>query len=129
MPLLAYEDGSCYKGITIVSLPLWNPSLSISPARRSLSPYHSLPTHLSFTIPAKMRCNFAFFGLLATSACAAPEISKHACLDNGSANNVAQNFRSLIAAYTPSLADAVLAEDVHDYSDSVNTLISEFPHA
>ncbi|KAK3059566.1 25S rRNA (adenine2142-N1)-methyltransferase, partial [Teratosphaeriaceae sp. CCFEE 6253] len=44
-------------------------------------------------------------------------------MNDAQANKVANNFRSLIAAYTNDLANAVLSPTVHDYSDSVNELI------
>ncbi|TKA73889.1 hypothetical protein B0A55_03786 [Friedmanniomyces simplex] len=45
------------------------------------------------------------------------------CMNDAQANIVANNFRDLIAAYTNSLANAVLTPNVQDYSDSVIELI------
>lgn len=46
------------------------------------------------------------------------------CLDDGAAQKVAENFRSLITNYSNASAAAYLTEDFHDYSDGVNTLIN-----
>jgi hypothetical protein len=40
------------------------------------------------------------------------------------AQQVANNFKELIAAYSDDLANAVLTEDFVDFSDSVNELIN-----
>jgi len=69
----------------------------------------------------------ASLGLIALSASAAPhwgngDGNSH-CMDDTQANQVAENFRDLIAAYTNATAEAVLSTDIHDYSDSVITLI------
>lgn len=53
----------------------------------------------------------------------APNQDKGVCLDNAAANKVANNFKALISAYTDEAAQEVLCTDVHDYSDSVITLI------
>jgi len=45
------------------------------------------------------------------------------CMNDAQANVVANNFRDLIAAYTNATANAVLASNVNDYSDSVIELI------
>lgn len=45
------------------------------------------------------------------------------CMSDAQAQQVAENFQGLIAAYTVNLANAVLTDDVHDYSDSVIELI------
>jgi hypothetical protein len=46
------------------------------------------------------------------------------CLDEASANQVAGNFAGLISNYSDELANASLAEDFTDYSDSVIELIN-----
>ena len=46
------------------------------------------------------------------------------CLDDGSAQKVAENFRTLITNYSNASAAAFLTEDFVDYSDGVNTLIN-----
>jgi hypothetical protein len=67
----------------------------------------------------------ALTSLLALTATAAPNAcKKENCMDDDQANQVADNFKQLISAYTKSAADAYLTSDVHDYSDSVSTLIS-----
>ncbi|KAL5372254.1 hypothetical protein DPSP01_013650 [Paraphaeosphaeria sporulosa] len=46
------------------------------------------------------------------------------CLTEDAATQVANNFRSTIAAYTPELAARVFAVDFLDYSDGVNMLMN-----
>jgi hypothetical protein len=46
------------------------------------------------------------------------------CMSDDDAQQVADNFKELIAAYSDELADSVLTEDFVDYSDSVNELIN-----
>lgn len=47
-----------------------------------------------------------------------------ACMNDKQAQQVATNFKDLIAAYSDELADAALTEDFTDYSDSVTELIN-----
>ncbi len=67
---------------------------------------------------------------LATCALAAPEslfgskvARAPACMTDSQAQQVATNFKDLIANYSNSLADATLSTDFSDYSSAVNTLI------
>jgi len=65
--------------------------------------------------------------LLALGAIAAPNPGwgHHGqnCMSDDQAYQVANNFKGLISAYTNDLANAVLSTTIHDYSDSVITLI------
>ncbi|KAK0869600.1 25S rRNA (adenine2142-N1)-methyltransferase [Friedmanniomyces endolithicus] len=76
----------------------------------------------------------ACVGLLAANAIAAPNnggdpwngwgySGNGRCLNDDQANKVANNFASLISAYTTTLANSVLTTTVQDYSDSVIELI------
>ena len=74
---------------------------------------------------------FALAALVATAhAAAAPWASwgtKKAtsnCMTDANAKKVANNFKTLIDAYTDKLANATLTEDFIDYSDSVGELIN-----
>nr|POE63439.1 hypothetical protein CFP56_04342 [Quercus suber] len=74
----------------------------------------------------------ASFSLLAVSALATPLVNRDLekrsyCLNDDDAQLIANNYGTLIAAYSPSLADQVLSPDFTDYSESVNTLINECP--
>jgi len=66
------------------------------------------------------------FSLFTLGALARPSPNQgrsNTCLNDGSAWKVANNFKTLISAYTDTAAEAYLCTDVHDYSDSVITLI------
>lgn len=69
-----------------------------------------------------------FSSILALSAFAAGAMAKFgrapACMNDKAAQQVATNFKNLIAEYSDELADAVLTTDFTDYSDSVNELIN-----
>nr|POE48395.1 hypothetical protein CFP56_71025 [Quercus suber] len=89
------------------------------------SQHHQKPKMPSFTAIAGLF-------LLAVSALASPlatrELEKRSyCLNDDDAQLIANNYGTLIAAYSPALADQVLSPDFTDYSESVNTLINECP--
>ncbi|KAM3417825.1 hypothetical protein BST61_g6050 [Cercospora zeina] len=72
---------------------------------------------------------FALYGLLALAfadkpaqQCTAP--SGQPCLDDGAAQKVAQNFRSLISNYSNDTANAVLSPNFTDHSDGLATLMN-----
>jgi len=71
--------------------------------------------------------------LLISSATAFPFSSiswlstRSTCLSSSQAQQLATAYGDLIANYTKSLADAVLAENFTDYSESVNSLIDGCP--
>ncbi|KAK5702149.1 hypothetical protein LTR17_022576 [Elasticomyces elasticus] len=71
---------------------------------------------------------FAAAGLLAIGAHASSAIAnacvKPNCMNDQSANQVANNFKELISAYTNTAADNYLTTDFTDYSDGVSTLIN-----
>jgi hypothetical protein len=46
-----------------------------------------------------------------------------ACMSSSDAQGVADNFQALIANYSDQLAEKVLTENFHDYTDSVIELI------
>lgn len=46
------------------------------------------------------------------------------CMSDSQAQKVANNFKTLIADYSDALANATVAVDFVDYSDSVNELIN-----
>ena len=79
-----------------------------------------------------MRFTILAVATLFTAALAAPEVSlcnklikrEGACMSDADAAQVANNFETLIADYSDELADAALASDFSDYSDSVNELIN-----
>ncbi|KAK4575326.1 25S rRNA (adenine2142-N1)-methyltransferase [Recurvomyces mirabilis] len=86
-----------------------------------------------------MRCTALIFaGLVSLGACAAVETKnaidarddgtnsckKQNCMDDSQAEKVADNFAHLVSAYTKADADAVMAPDFLDYSDSVTALIN-----
>lgn len=70
-----------------------------------------------------MRTILTLVGLIAFGAQAVPQAAA-ACLDDAHAQRVANNFATLISAYTDSFANQTLTTDFTDYSDSVDTLIS-----
>jgi hypothetical protein len=64
----------------------------------------------------------AFVGLLGLAA--ASPAKRDSCLDQDAAQQVAENFRTLITNYSDEAAARVLSPDFLDYSDSVNELIN-----
>jgi len=67
----------------------------------------------------------SFSSILALSALAVGAIAQApACMNDKAAQQVATNFKDLIAAYSDELADAALTEDFTDYSDAVTELIN-----
>ena len=68
--------------------------------------------------------------LFAAGAIAESSFSKRlakrapACMSDADAQQVATNFKNLIADYSDALADSSLTTDFTDYSDSVNELIN-----
>ena len=75
-----------------------------------------------------MRSSIIAAAAFAIGAIATPLIQKRDCNDTcmtyDQAQVVANNFKSLIASYSNSLADQVLTADFTDYSDSVTELIN-----
>ena len=79
-----------------------------------------------------MRSFIVAASLLAASVFAAPEASLGKrlatrgakCMSSSDAQQVATNFKDLIATYSDALADSSLTVNFHDYSDSVNELIN-----
>jgi len=79
-----------------------------------------------------MRSFIVAASLLAASVFAAPEASLGKrlatrgakCMSSSDAQQVATNFKNLIADYSDELADSSLTKNFHDYSDSVNELIN-----
>lgn len=80
-----------------------------------------------------MRSVLAFAALAATAHAAASPWSSWGwgtkrttsnCMSDAAATTVANNFQTLIAAYSDELANATLTEDFVDYSDSVGELIN-----
>jgi len=70
--------------------------------------------------------SFATFALAAPEASFGLKSSARAskCLSDSAAQQVATNFKDLIATYSDALANATVAVDFVDYSASVNTLIN-----
>ena len=64
------------------------------------------------------------FSVFTVSAFAAGSFAASACMNDKAAQQVATNFKDLIAEYSDELADAALTEDFTDYSDSVTELIN-----
>lgn len=75
-----------------------------------------------------MRSTIIAAATFALGAIASPLIQKRDCNDTcmtyEQATVVANNFKTLIAAYSDELADQVLTTDFTDYSDSVTELIN-----
>lgn len=75
-----------------------------------------------------MRSSIIAAATFALGAIASPLLAKRDCNDTcmsyDQATAVANNFKTLIAAYSDDLADQVLAPDFVDYSDSVISLIN-----
>ena len=79
-----------------------------------------------------MRSYIIAASLFAASAFAAPETTfgkrlakrSPACMSSSDAQQVATNFKDLIADYSDALAESSLTTDFTDYSDSVNELIN-----
>lgn len=78
----------------------------------------------------------ALLSLAAIGALAAPSVNekrtglwhhKSNCMTTAQAQQVASNYAELIRSYTQELADATLAVDFVDYSESVNSLINTCP--
>lgn len=61
--------------------------------------------------------------LFALGSFAIPHQKRDTCMNQQQAEVVANNFKTLISAYTNETANAVMCSDVHDYSDSVITLM------
>lgn len=79
-----------------------------------------------------MRSYLIAASVFAASVFAGPEVSlgkrlakrAPACMSDADAQQVATNFKELIANYSDELADASMTTDFTDYSDSVNELIN-----
>lgn len=77
-----------------------------------------------------MRSYLVAATLFAASAFAESSFTKRlakrapACMSDSDAQQVATNFKDLIANYSDELADSSLTTDFTDYSDSVNELIN-----
>ncbi|KAK4546267.1 hypothetical protein LTR36_001944 [Oleoguttula mirabilis] len=74
--------------------------------------------------------SIAVASLLALGAIAAPSEGKRNngyCLNRSQAQQIADNYGTLIASYTDALANAALSPNFIDYSESVNTLINSCP--
>ena len=79
-----------------------------------------------------MRSAIITAAALFTAALAAPNASLGKkfeargakCMSDDDAQQVATNFKDLIANYSDDLADAAMTTDFSDYSDSVNELIN-----
>ena len=70
-----------------------------------------------------MRFAISSLSLLALASAAPTIQQRDTCLNDTAASRVADNFASLIRAYTVANANHYLTSDFHDYSDSVITLI------
>ena len=66
----------------------------------------------------------SFKYILALGAFATGSLAASACMNDKQAQQVATNFKDLIADYSDELADASLTEDFTDYSDAVIELIN-----
>jgi hypothetical protein len=75
--------------------------------------------------------SIVLFSLAALGAVAAPAERRHygrgQCVTDAEADQIATAYADLIVSYSDALADAVLAENFTDYSESVNTLINSCP--
>ncbi|KAK5116262.1 hypothetical protein LTR62_008589 [Meristemomyces frigidus] len=78
-----------------------------------------------------MRSTIIAAATFALGALAAPSLSplqkrdcNDTCMSYDQATSVANNFKTLIAAYSDSLADSAMTTDFVDYSDSVTSLIN-----
>lgn len=75
--------------------------------------------------------SIALFSLAALGALAAPADKRHfgrgQCVSDAEADTIAADYAALIVSYSDALADAVLAVNFTDYSESVNTLINSCP--
>jgi len=74
----------------------------------------------------------ALFSLAVLGAVAAPAEKRHyardaQCVSSAEADEIATDYAELIVNYSDALADAVLAVNFTDYSESVNTLINSCP--
>jgi hypothetical protein len=73
----------------------------------------------------------ALFSLALLGAVAAPTEKRGArssqCVNDYEADVIAADYAALIVSYSDALADAVLAPNFTDYSESVNTLINSCP--
>jgi len=74
----------------------------------------------------------AIFSLAVLGAVAAPAEKRHyvrdtGCVTDAQADEIASDYAALIVSYSDALADAVLAPNFTDYSESVNTLINSCP--
>ena len=65
-----------------------------------------------------------FSTILALAGASYVSANRGSCMNNAAAQQVADNFGSLIADLDPALARAALASDFSDYTDSVATLIN-----
>lgn len=66
----------------------------------------------------------AVSSVVAITALAAGAFATSACMNDKAAQQVATNFKDLIAEYSDQLADDALTTDFIDYSDSVIELIN-----
>ena len=75
--------------------------------------------------------SIALFSLAVLGAVAAPTERRGArssqCITDAQADVIAADYAALIVSYSDALADAVLAPNFTDYSESVNTLINSCP--
>jgi hypothetical protein len=75
--------------------------------------------------------SIALFSLAALGAIAAPAEKRRPghrqCVSDAEADQIATSYATLITSYSDALADAVLATNFTDYSESVNTLINSCP--
>jgi hypothetical protein len=74
--------------------------------------------------------SIALLSLAAVGALAAP--ARHSnrnaqCVSDAQADQIASDYAALIVSYSDALADAALAPNFTDYSESVNTLINSCP--
>lgn len=76
--------------------------------------------------------SITLFSLAVLGAVAAPAEKRHyirdtKCVTDAQADEIAADYAALIVSYSDALADAVLAPNFTDYSESVNTLINSCP--
>jgi hypothetical protein len=76
--------------------------------------------------------SIALISLAVIGAFAAPAEKRHynrsaQCVTDAEADQIASDYAALIVSYSDALADAALAPNFTDYSESVNTLINSCP--